>query len=313
MVGPVHRHGGRYQKHFQSQSARSGGCAFRALYLPQFRAKGVDPRICPTCATGRLGLKTGKFGAFLGCSNYPDCNYTKEIAGTAGDNDNPGAADFGNEPKILGTDPKSGMEVQLKKGPYGMYVQLGAEKKPKRASLPKHISPDQVTLEIALSLLALPREIGTHPETGKMIVAGLGRFGPYLLSDGKYTSLKGDDDVLTIGINRAVTVIAEKKLPGAGGRAAITPLKVLGDHPEGGKVALYSGKYGPYVKHGKINASLSKGADPEAYTLDEALALIEAKGGSGKKSKKKAAKKAATEATPAKEKKTTVKKKKKIE
>jgi DNA topoisomerase-1 len=250
-------------------------------YIYRNVAPGTDPRVCPTCGTGRLGLKTGKFGAFLGCSNYPDCNYTKELAGASNDNANAGSEDFGSEPKPLGTDPKTGLEVLLKKGPYGMYVQLGNEKKPKRASIPKHISPDQVTLEMALSLLSLPREIGAHPETGKMIVAGQGRFGPYLLHDGKYTSLKGDDDLLTIGINRAVTVIAEKKLPG--GRAAAAPLKVLGDHPDGGKIALYSGKYGPYVKHGKINASLPKGAEAETYTLDEAVALISEKGGSGKK------------------------------
>jgi DNA topoisomerase-1 len=161
-----------------------------------------------------------------------------------------------------------------------MYVQLGNEKKPKRSSLPKHIAPDQVTLEVALSLLALPRDIGAHPETGKMIVAGLGRFGPYLLHDGKYTSLKGDDDLLTIGINRAVTVIAEKKAPG--GRGAAAPLKVIGDHPDGGRIGLYSGKYGPYIKHGKLNVSLPKGVEPEAFTLDEAVALLAEKGG-GKK------------------------------
>ncbi len=281
-------------------------------YIYRNVPKGTDPRVCPTCGTGRLGLKTGKFGAFLGCSNYPDCKYTKELVSSGGDNANPGAEAFGNEAKILGTDPKSGLEVQLKKGPYGMYVQLGNEKKPKRASLPKHIAPDQATLEIALSLLSLPREIGTHPETGKMIVAGLGRFGPYLLHDTKYTSLKGDDDVLTIGINRAVTVIAEKKA--GGGRAAVTPLKVLGDHPDGGSVALYSGKYGPYVKHDKINASLPKGANVETYTLEEAIPLLaERAGSSGKKKsggfKKKAAP-AKEKATPVKEKKAAAPKKK---
>jgi len=257
-------------------------------YIYRNVAPGTDPRVCPTCGTGRLGLKTGKFGAFLGCSNYPDCSYTKELASNS-DDSNPGADAFGNEPKVLGSDPKTGMEVLLKKGPYGMYVQLGNEKKPKRASLPKHIAPDQVTLETALSLLSLPREIGAHPETSQMITASIGRFGPYLLHDGKYTSLKGDDDVLTIGINRAVTLIAEKKIPG---RAAATPLKVLGDHPDGGRIAIYTGKYGPYVKFNKINASLPKSADPEAYTLEEAVALINAKGGGTGSKKKAAAKKA---------------------
>lgn len=281
-------------------------------YIYRNVAPGTDPRVCPTCGTGRLALKTGKFGAFLGCSNYPECKYTKELAGVGSDA-NPGADAFGNEPKILGTDPKSGLEVVLKKGPYGMYVQLGNEKKPKRASLPKHINPEEATLETALSLLSLPREVGTHPETSQMITAGLGRFGPYLLHDGKYTSLKGDDDVLTIGINRAVTVIAEKKIPGAG-RAAATPLKILGDHPDGGKIALYAGKYGPYVKHGKINASLPKDAEAEAYTLDEAVALIATKGGGKKRSKKASAKKtpaAKTLAAKTPAKKTPAKSKKK--
>jgi DNA topoisomerase-1 len=267
-------------------------------YIYRNFAKGSDPRACPACSNGRLGLKTGKFGAFLGCSNYPDCNYTKELAG-ANDNGDAGTDSgmMGNEPKLLGADPASGMDVLMKKGPYGVYVQLGNEKKPKRASVPKHIAPDQVTLEVALSLLALPREVGTHPETGKMITASIGRFGPYLLHDGKYTSIKGDDDVLTIGINRAVTVIAEKKIPVAG---ALTPLKTLGAHPDGGgNVTIYSGRYGPYIKFGKLNASLPKGAEPEQYTMEEAVALLSEKGksGGGKKSfasRKKAPAKAAT-------------------
>ena len=267
---------------------------------------GVDPRICPTCGTGRLGLKTGKFGAFLGCSNYPECKYTKELA-SANDNDGGATDAISNEPQVMGIDPKTNMEVILKKGPYGMYVQLGNEKKPKRASLPKHIAPDQLTLEQALSLLALPREIGNHPETGKMIVASIGRFGPYLLHDGKYTSLKGDDDLLTIGINRAVTVIAEKKIPGA--NAAATPLKVLGAHPEGGQVALYSGKYGPYVKHAKLNASLPKGAEPDSYTLEEAIALLAERAKSGKKTYSSAKKEKPAKKEPATEKKATPKKK----
>jgi DNA topoisomerase-1 len=265
--------------------------ALLETYIYRNFAKGTDPRACPLCGTGRLGLKTGKFGAFLGCSNYPECNYTKQLA-SSNDNDNPALDNVGNEPQVLGIDPKTDMEVLLKKGPYGMYVQIGNEKKPKRASIPKHILSDQVTLEVALSLLALPREIGTHPETGKMITTSIGRFGPYLLHDGQYISLKGDDDVLTIGINRAVTVIAEKKSTGSGSR--VEPLKVLGDHPDGGPVSLYAGSYGPYVKHGKINASLPKGADKDAFTLEEAVALLANKGDSKGKKKAPASKKKAS-------------------
>ncbi len=198
--------------------------------------------------------------------------------------------------KELGTDPATGMSVILKKGPYGWYVQLGNEKKPKRASVNKSIAPESVTLEMALSMLALPREVGNHPESKKPIVAGVGRFGPYLLHDGKYTSLKGDDDVLTIGINRAVDVLAAAAQRGAG-RTGASALRTLGNHPdEGSSIAIYSGKYGPYIKFGKLNITLPKSADVDTFSLDEAVALIAEKGGAGKKkssAKKAPAKKAA--------------------
>lgn len=260
-------------------------------YIYRNVEKGTDPRVCPSCGNGRLGLKTGKFGAFLGCSNYPECNFTKQLA-TSGESGEETAKDSGSmEPQLLGTDPTTGMQVFLKKGPYGMYVQLGNEKKPKRASLPKNITPDQMTLNMALSLLALPREVGIHPETKTPITAGLGRFGPYLLHDGKYTSLKGDDDVLTIGINRAVAMIAEKKTSFA--RSTVTPLKVLGEHPDGGQVAIYSGRYGNYVKHGKVNVTLPKDAEVDNYTLQESLDLLAVKSGKGVKGKAKPKKKTA--------------------
>lgn len=250
-------------------------------YIYRNFAKGSDPRACPSCNTGRLGLKTGKFGAFLGCSNYPECNFTKQLS--SNDSNSGEISDNGSaEPQVIGVDPESGLEVFLKKGPYGIYVQLGNDKKPKRTSLPKNISAEQVNLETALALLSLPREIGKHPESGKTISAGLGRFGPYLLHDAKYTSLKGDDDVLTIGINRAVSLIAEKKLFA---KSTITPLKVLGSHPEGGEIAIYGGRYGNYVKHGKINATLPKDSEVESYTLDEAMQLLAGKISSGKKTK----------------------------
>ena len=266
-------------------------------YIYRNVAKGTDPRACPSCGNGRLGLKTGKFGAFLGCSNYPECNFTKQLAvsGESGE----AAKDSGSmEPQLLGTDSETGMQVFLKKGPYGMYVQLGNEKKPKRASLPKNVTPDQVTLSMAMSLLSLPREVGIHPETGKPITAGLGRFGPYLLHDSKYTSLKGDDDVLTIGINRAVTVIAEKKTAFA--KSTVAPLKVIGEHPDGGQIAIYSGRYGNYVKHGKVNATLPKDAEVDNFTLQESLDLLATRSGSGKSKGKK---KTAAKTAPAKKKK----------
>ncbi|MEI7669430.1 MAG: type I DNA topoisomerase, partial [Pseudomonadota bacterium] len=247
--------------------------------------KEGDPRQCPNCAAGRLGLKTGKFGAFLGCSNYPECNFTKQLSNSNDNQSGDNQQSQSNEPVILGKDDASGLDVILKKGPYGMYVQLGNEKSPKRASLPKSIIPENITLEQALSLLSLPREVGLNPETGKMITASLGRFGPYLLHDKKYVTLKGDDDVLTIGINRAVTLIAES----ANKQGAAAALKVLGEHPEGGEVGIYSGRYGNYVKYGKINASLPKNAEIESVTLAEALTLLAGKAASGKSKLKKKA------------------------
>lgn len=240
------------------------------------------PRTCPSCANGRLSLKTGKYGAFIACSNYPECGYTREFSFNKGDGAE-GGADVAQsvekfEARMLGSAP-SGEAVSLRKGPYGFYVQLGEEKKPKRASLPKTLAPEAVTLEQAVALLSLPRDIGKHPESGKMIVAGLGRFGPYLLHDGKYTSLKAEDDVLTIGINRAVSLLAESKKP-----AGPEVLRTLGEHPEDSKpVEVLNGRYGPYVRHGKVNASLAKGQTPDSITMEEALPLLAARAGAPKK------------------------------
>lgn len=166
-------------------------------------------RICPTCSVGKLGLKTGKFGAFLGCSHYPDCNFTRPLIVASSEQDEKEGAAAGEFPRLLGTDPATGENVSLRKGPYGVYVQLGETEKPKRSSLPKGVSSEGFTLEQALSLLALPRDIGLHPETGKMIRAGVGRFGPYLQHDGAYANLPAGEDVLTVGMNRAVTLLAE--------------------------------------------------------------------------------------------------------
>jgi DNA topoisomerase-1 len=284
-------------------------------FFPETEA-GKDPRLCPACGQGRLGLKLGKYGAFLGCSRYPDCTYTRPLA-VAGDANGTGGESMAF-PKELGTDSASGEKVTLRKGPYGCYAQLGEASKtdktvkPKRASLPKGVKPEDVTLPDALKYLSLPREVGLHPETGKPIVAGIGRFGPYLKHDEVYQSLKGDDDVLTIGLNRAVVVLKEAKPKRQKGRE-------LGKHPEdNAPVTIHDGKYGPYVAHHKLKASLPKDATAETYTLDEAVALLAARAeatGKGKKKtekaekpakekpEKKAAKKPAAKAKPGKAKK----------
>jgi DNA topoisomerase-1 len=231
---------------------------------------GGDPRACPSCNAGRLSLKIGKYGAFIGCSSYPDCRFTRQLADT-GDK---GSA-IGSEGKPLGTDPASGLEVTLRTGRFGPYVQLGenGKEKPKRASIPKGTDPESLELDAALALLSLPREIGLHPETGKPILAGFGRFGPYVQHDGKYASLGAPTEVFEVGINRAVSLLAEK----AAGRVrrGASVIKALGEHPElGGEIEVLSGRYGPYVKHGKVNATVPKDHDPEQVTLAEAVELI---------------------------------------
>ena len=263
--------------------------------------EGVDARACPACATGRLGLKIGRFGPYIACSNYPDCNHKAQIGEIGAEGED---GEF-KLPFLLGVDPVSGENISLKKGPYGVYVQLGESKTPKRASLMKGMRPETTTLEIALSLLSLPRELGLHPDTGKPLVVNNGKFGPYILHDGKFTTLPTSEDPLTIGMNRAVDILANA--PAKGARAGATPLRVLGKHPaDEGDVALYKGQYGPYVKHGKVNATLPKGADLDSFTLEEALPLLEARAnaptkGKGKfKAKAKAPAKSAAKATTAK-------------
>ena len=253
---------------------------------------GGDPRACPSCGNGRLSLKVGRFGAFIGCSNYPECRYTRQIADTNGEK-----ASLAGEAKVLGTDPETGFEVTLRTGRFGPYVQLGdgsGEEKPKRASIPKGTDPEHIDLSRALALLALPREVGLHPETGKPILAGFGRYGPYVRHDGKYASLSAPEEVFEIGINRAVSLLAEK----AANRRprASSVVKELGEHPEGGgKVQVRSGRYGPYVKHGKVNATLPKDRDPEQVSLQEAVELIAGKSAKGpaKKAPRKSARKGA--------------------
>ncbi len=263
---------------------------------------GKDPRLCPSCGGGRLGLRLGKTGGFIGCSNYPDCRYTRPLTVEGED----GSAETGgvdlSQPKLLGTDPATGLPVTLRKGPYGVYVQLGdgdKSEKPKRASLQPGMNAAEMDLARALALLALPRDIGAHPETGKPISAGLGRFGPYLKHDGAFTSLPKDEDVLTIGLNRAVVILAEAAQKKGKGKAEG---KVLGPHPsgEGGDIVLFDGRYGPYVEYAKVRVTLPKGVDKDALTVEQAAALLvpklaEARGGNkvAKRGAAKAAGKAA--------------------
>ena len=264
---------------------------FLAPHLYPLREDGSDPRVCQTCGTGRLHLKTARSGsAFIGCGNYPECRYTRPISG----GDEGGSVDG----RTLGQD-ENGLEITLRAGRFGPYVQRGEASeeapKPPRSSLPKGWTPEGVTLESALQLLGLPRQIGAHPADGVMIEAALGRFGPYVKHGSVYANVADIDEVFTIGMNRAVEVLAQKATRGGRGAAA-APLRELGAHPDGGLVQVMPGKYGPYVKWAKVNATLPKELDPETVTLDEALALVAEKAGKGKPAKKAAVKKPAAKA-----------------
>jgi DNA topoisomerase-1 len=282
------------------------------------RQDGSDPRQCPTCG-GQLSLKLSKFGGFIGCTNYPECRYTRQLSATGAN----GAADGGT--KVLGEDPATGLEVTLRSGRFGPYVQLGEVvdgEKPKRAGLPKGTVPDDVDLARALALLSLPREVGKHPDDGVPILAGIGRFGPYVQHGKIYANIEAGDDVLTIGQNRAVTLIAEKVAKGPGkSRFGATPGRPLGEHPDkGGPIVVKSGRYGPYVSHDGVNASLPSDKTPETITLEEAVSLIDARATDGRlptqrrrptaKAKPRATKPAPTAAPPRAAKKPTRKAKK---
>ncbi|MDO8977845.1 MAG: type I DNA topoisomerase [Afipia sp.] len=257
------------------------------IYEP--RADGGDPRQCPSCGNGKLNLKAGKFGAFVGCSNYPECRYTRPLAASSGSSDRP-----------LGKDPVSGLEVAVKAGRFGPYIQLGEPKdygedeKPKRAGIPKNMSPADVELELALKLLSLPRDIGPHPEDGEVITAGIGRFGPFVRHGKTYASLEAGDDVYHVGLNRAVTLIAEKVLKGPSRRFGADPGKPVGEYPaRGGTIMVKTGRYGAYVTIDGINATIPSDKTPETITLPEAIALIEERAAKGGGKPKRAAKKAA--------------------
>jgi DNA topoisomerase-1 len=250
---------------------------------------GADPRVCPACREGRLSLKLGKFGAFVGCSNYPACQYTRPLVVAANNNDEGPADGESAGPRLLGVDPATGLPVSVRRGPYGAYIQLGpmteepaakkpkgkaAKDKPKRVSLPKGVSATEIDLDSAIRLLALPREIGMHPDKGAMIVAGIGRFGPYLKLGDRYKNLTADEDVLTIGLNRAVDLLADEGA--AGGARGL--LRSLGEHPEDKKpVTLNKGRFGPYVKHGSVMASLPKKLSADDLTMAQAVELLAAK------------------------------------
>jgi DNA topoisomerase-1 len=268
------------------------------------------------CGDGRLSLKLGKFGAFIGCSNYPSCQYTRPLVTNAADQ---GALDGESTgPQLLGVDPATGMPVTMRRGPYGPYIQLGpaaappppaetadakpkskkkTEEKPKRVSLPKGTQPADIDLAAALKLLSLPREIGRHPDKGEMITAGIGRFGAYLKLGERYKNLPPDEDVLSIGLNRAVDLLADEGGQG-GGRGM---LRALGEHPADKKpVTLNKGRFGPYVKHGSVMASLPRKYSAEDITLEQAIELLTAKAGAAPAAKGKAgAAKATAAKTPA--------------
>tara|TARA_B100002019_G_scaffold258446_1_gene243195 strand:- start:488 stop:3007 length:2520 start_codon:yes stop_codon:yes gene_type:complete len=251
------------------------------LFFPSDDIKNGTPnRKCPTCSNGNLGLELGKYGAFIGCSNYPECKFTKQIASNQDQNENNDNENFipGND-GVLGIDPATGLNVFIKKGPYGIYLQLGDEKKPKRTSIPKQVSAKDINLEKALAFLSLPRLIGQHPESGQDISAGIGRYGPYLKYDINFISLPADETVINLGLNHAVVLIAEnsEKLG-----------KVLGDHPDGGgKIFVKSGRFGPYVEHNKLRATLPKDISIEEINLDKAIQLLIAKAARPKRTSKK--------------------------
>ncbi|HRE12789.1 MAG TPA: type I DNA topoisomerase [Usitatibacteraceae bacterium] len=239
---------------------------------------------CPKCKAHPLTIRLGRRGRFVGCSGFPDCDYTRNLDGS-------GEATEGPAKRDIGTDPRTGLPITLLQGPYGWYFQLGepqGDKKPKRVSLPKNIAPDAADMSVALKMLALPRDLGAHPETGKKVIANIGRFGPYVNHDGQFKSIPKDESVFDIALDRAVALLKEPKA--AGGRGA---LRVLGKHPEDGQsVSLYAGRYGPYVKHGKVNATLPDKDAIATVTLEEALVLLAAKAKPATKSATKTARKA---------------------
>jgi DNA topoisomerase-1 len=260
---------------------------FLAPYLFPDKGDGSDPRLCPNCGNGRLALRGGRFGAFVACSNYPECKYTRRFAQGGSEE---AANDTG--PAELGTDPETGEMVTRRAGRFGPYIQLGDGKDAKRASIPKDVP--ELDLPMALRLLSLPREIGAHPETGKPITASIGRYGPYLAHDGKYARLQSTAEVFETGMNAAVAKLADSD-KGAARGGSREPIATLGDSPVTGKpVKVMEGRFGPYVTDGVTNATLPKGTAPSALDADQALALLAERAAKGPaKGKKKPARRAA--------------------
>lgn len=269
---------------------------FLEPYLFPDKGDGSDPRLCPACGEGKLALRGGKFGAFVACSNYPECKFTRRFG-------QPGGADGGDTgPEVIGQDPVTGEDISRRSGRFGPYIQRGEGKEAARASIPKDIP--EFDLDWAVKLLNLPRTIGDHPESGKPITASIGRYGPYLAHDGKYARLSSTMEVFETGMNAAVVKLAEAA--NGGGRAARgsrEPLKVMGAHPESGaEIKLMEGRFGPYLTDGTTNATLPKSVDQAALTLEEAVQLIDAKAAAGpakKKGRKAPAKKAPAKKAPA--------------
>jgi DNA topoisomerase-1 len=272
---------------------------FLAPYLFPDKGDGSDPRLCPACGEGRLALRGGRFGAFVACSNYPECKFTRRF-GQAGDE-----SANGGGPTILGADPASGEEISLRSGRYGAYVQQGDGKDAKRASIPKDIPQDKVDLDWALKLLSLPRSIGEHPESGKPITASIGRYGPYLAHDGKYARLGSTAEVFETGMNAAVAKLADAANGGGRARGSREPIKILGAHPRtGNEIKLMEGRFGAYATDGVTNATLPRTVQPQEMTLEEAAQLIDARAAKGPAQKgrgrKGTAKKAPAKKAPAK-------------
>jgi len=249
-------------------------------------AEGKDiTRECPTCS-GQLSLKVSRFGAFVGCSKYPECKFTRPIS--------PKKMKEVVEDKVLGIDEETKKEIKLLSGRFGPYIQLGdndTKDKPKRSSIPKGIPAAEIDLAKANYLLSLPREIGLHPESGEMITINYGRYGGYLSCAEKNASLEDISEFFEIGINRAVSLLANAK---PGRLKSSSEIKTLGDHPDDKKpVKVMKGKFGPYIKYKTINATIPDQYDPETISMDEALDLIERKLEKDGKSKKKKVKKKA--------------------
>lgn len=279
-----------------------------AYVFPRQDADGnpvENPRQCPLCKEGELSMKLGRFGAFVGCSRPPDCKFTRQFSA-----DGDAAAAINPDGNEIGLHPETGEMIYLKTGRFGPYVEMANGEKPKRASLTKaeKEKPEDLTLDRAVELLMLPREVGRHPEDNEPILANFGRFGPYVQHGKTYANLKDPADVFAIGLNRAVALIEDKKANPGRGRGGATPLKELGNHADGEPVQVFAGRYGPYVKHGKVNATIPKEMAPETITLEQAVELVNARAAAGPAKKKTPAKKPAAKKKPAARKKPAAKK-----